>query len=809
MRKVITFGTFDLLHEGHIRILERAKHQGDYLIVGVSSDELNRKKGKLSVFGQNQRVSYVKALRCVDEVFLEESLEQKGEYIKQFDADLLVMGDDWKGKFDWVSCDVMYLPRTEGVSSTDLKHGIEEQVKYVRVLFGDTYIKKHYHCAITIVNELINERIIPIITCEQKLPKGLQVDCLVYFNKPTLDPPDDYKNVPRLVIDHGASVLKWFLASSERFNYFDTIITAGVDHTQALLSFFPESSSMQKIRSIGFIKSRELFFEPRFSRVEIAKKCRLDPEKPIILFAPTWHISRNPDIIEAIRQIQDIENHVASFHPETANLGDLGELNLVDNIDNITLELLKHCDVIISDTSSTIFEAAALGKLTVQVLLKEYADNNSNLYDFPFVAGTADLFCGGFCVKPIEVKNTVSALLSDTSFVERQNTLNKRILKGTTISKDVGRHIATEIKRTSLLKAGNYDHINSRLDVVHENMFFAQNKLIAHGGGNFEKHHASNSLEALKASAKCLDVVELDFVIGANGILIAHDTFEGRYGMKRSFSEVTQEEFASLKYNKVLNTVSFQELLGVLRSSKLRIVCDIKSVDEEYFQVANEIYQHIQNTPFENRIIVQAYSLEDFLVARKIGFNRILLAVWKYYYLNPIGAEAKHFIANCCDISSNSIVGISVPYVNKHMPGPSYLQSEFWEFFSFWKRIYIHGAPPKEYPNILRRNLGLFADSVDNQFEFKDVPSEFRWKEYLFLNPGLIQAGIDNPISATQHFLNYGQKEGRLFRYDLPPNFKFQSYLQKNPDLRRGGICEVNSTKAHWTKYGRYEQRTY
>ncbi|WP_368182433.1 adenylyltransferase/cytidyltransferase family protein [Aeromonas sp. R7-5] len=120
---VITFGTFDVFHVGHINILERAKEYGDYLIVGISSDALNMaKKNRYPIYSQNERIKIIRALRCVDEVFIEESLELKMNYIKQYSADVLVMGDDWTGRFDWVkdACDVVYLPRTPSVSTTEI-----------------------------------------------------------------------------------------------------------------------------------------------------------------------------------------------------------------------------------------------------------------------------------------------------------------------------------------------------------------------------------------------------------------------------------------------------------------------------------------------------------------------------------------------------------------------------------------------------------------------------------------------------------------------------------------------------------------
>jgi len=120
---VITFGTFDVLHVGHVRVLQRAARFGDRLIVGVSSDALNSsKKGRAPVFSQEERLEIVRSLRFVDEVFIEESLELKREYIQRYNADVLVMGDDWAGKFDFVSdlCKVVYLPRTPSVSTTAL-----------------------------------------------------------------------------------------------------------------------------------------------------------------------------------------------------------------------------------------------------------------------------------------------------------------------------------------------------------------------------------------------------------------------------------------------------------------------------------------------------------------------------------------------------------------------------------------------------------------------------------------------------------------------------------------------------------------
>lgn len=134
MKRIITFGTFDLFHIGHLRILQRARLLGDFLIVGVSTDELNfRKKGAYPAYSEAERLEIVRNIRCVDEVFLEEGLELKGEYIQRFAADLLVMGDDWKGAFDQFRglCEVVYLERTPNISTTQVKTEIFHSLRRV------------------------------------------------------------------------------------------------------------------------------------------------------------------------------------------------------------------------------------------------------------------------------------------------------------------------------------------------------------------------------------------------------------------------------------------------------------------------------------------------------------------------------------------------------------------------------------------------------------------------------------------------------------------------------------------------------
>ena len=126
MIKVITYGTFDLLHYGHINLLKRAKSLGDYLIVGLSTDEFNIIKGKTCYFSYDERKKLIEAIRYVDLVIPEKTWEQKISDIKEYKIDILVMGDDWEGKFDYLKkyCKVIYFPRTPEISTSQIKYDL-------------------------------------------------------------------------------------------------------------------------------------------------------------------------------------------------------------------------------------------------------------------------------------------------------------------------------------------------------------------------------------------------------------------------------------------------------------------------------------------------------------------------------------------------------------------------------------------------------------------------------------------------------------------------------------------------------------
>jgi len=129
MKRILTYGTFDLLHYGHINLVRRAKDLGDYLIVGISTDEFNALKGKESYFKFEERKMLLESIRYVDLVISENTWEQKVEDIIKYEIDVFVMGDDWEGKFDFLKeyCEVVYLPRTEDISTTQIKSELSLQ----------------------------------------------------------------------------------------------------------------------------------------------------------------------------------------------------------------------------------------------------------------------------------------------------------------------------------------------------------------------------------------------------------------------------------------------------------------------------------------------------------------------------------------------------------------------------------------------------------------------------------------------------------------------------------------------------------
>jgi glycerol-3-phosphate cytidylyltransferase len=138
-KRVITYGTFDMFHIGHLRLLQRLKDLGDELIVAVSTDKFNQIKGKKVMIPYEQRAEIVKNIRCVDRVIAEESWEQKITDVKKYDIAIFAIGDDWRGKFDFLQeyCEVVYLARTKNISTTKLKNSLNNAFDIIEVLKKD------------------------------------------------------------------------------------------------------------------------------------------------------------------------------------------------------------------------------------------------------------------------------------------------------------------------------------------------------------------------------------------------------------------------------------------------------------------------------------------------------------------------------------------------------------------------------------------------------------------------------------------------------------------------------------------------
>lgn len=198
MKKVITYGTYDLLHQGHINLLQRAKALGDYLIVGVTNDNFDRERGKLNVKNNVlERVEAVKATGIADKIIIEDYFGQKIDDIQKYDVDIFTVGSDWIGHFDYLNeyCEVMYLPRTEGISSTMLREEQDDEIKIGMV--GAGRIAKRFPQEAEVVSAV---KIVGVYDIDKKKSEDLVAPPLVFdsFEKLVEDVDAVYIATPHL-----------------------------------------------------------------------------------------------------------------------------------------------------------------------------------------------------------------------------------------------------------------------------------------------------------------------------------------------------------------------------------------------------------------------------------------------------------------------------------------------------------------------------------------------------------------------------------------------------------------------------------
>lgn len=762
MKRVITFGTFDMLHEGHLNILRRAKEFGDYLIVGVSSDELNEQKNKRCIMPLEQRLSIVRNLSLVDEVFVEESLERKNEYITNNCAHLLVMGDDWAGKFDWVDCETIYLSRTQGISTTEIKLGLLESVPQYRILFADYHILKHAHCADHYIEYLDDLNIFSsnVVRKKGNYPNE-RFDGIVVFNKADQELRNRYPETPIFLFDHGASNLKWFLGDWERYRSCDYFLTAGPDHAASMQSYFGEDEA---ILATAYIKSDVLFYPPTVSREELCKRYGLDPGKRIILYAPTWLLEETNDIATILNTLATVENSVVCQHVEKRKLEARPGLRVADNTGHAIADLIKHSEVVISDTSSVLYEAAALKKKVIQVLCDTYSNNPARGYDYPVTEGTGRLFVCGLPVRP---QNIEWALRNIDEYEGALQYAQARILRGSRIMGNARRLITEKliscIEGFKKEKPRKNDTTPTRGQFL-KNLVLSQNgRVIVHAGGVINGDKYTNSKEALEASCRRASLIELDVVECRDGLIVAHDGLESEYGFKSGFKDITVDEFERAAFRSRYTTMSVERAFRVVRDHDVNLVLDLKAHGKTYKNSIAEIGALAQEEGVIEKIVPQVYSYEDFETAREWSFYGCIVSLWKRFDRNPFSDTAIEELERIFAADPYYPIGIALRYQNTITGEINTEVPDVYKLKSFGVRVYVHAQPPTREEELLRSNFGVFAHDVDVDHDRK-FPSDFEWREYVRANQDLAKKGVTTEEQAKLHWLNHGRFERRRYR---------------------------------------------
>jgi len=362
---ILTYGTFDLLHKGHINLLKRAKKLGDKLIVGLSTDEFNRIKKKECVMPYEERKLILESLEFVDFVFPEICWEQKIDDIDKYNIDTFVMGDDWKSTFDYLSnkCKVIYLPRTPDISTSELK-----KKKKIKVLYYTTTHFPHMYPYYKHFGGLVFE---PNLRRVEQLKKQYEDINVARNPRDILDyDPDivlytDYhpfvpvKNAKHIMLFHGLCK-KGYFAIKKSWNCcekYDLCLLYG----NQLLKEFADNNWNIKYKIIGY---------PRFDKMLSFNEKLFENDRKTILVTPTWgQLSLIKKFSKALIELSKTYNVIIKVHPITANFETRDDsikylkelikyksntLKLFSNLD--ALLFMPQADILISAYSSTMEE---------------------------------------------------------------------------------------------------------------------------------------------------------------------------------------------------------------------------------------------------------------------------------------------------------------------------------------------------------------------------------------------------------------------------------------------------------------------
>ncbi len=692
--KVITFGTFDCFHIGHVNILKRAKELGDYLIVGVSSDELSSSKGKSLVSSLDQRMEIVKNMKCVDEVFVEERLEDKDLYIKQYKADALVMGDDWKDKFDWVSVPCVYLPRTESVSTTPLKLNIMKKSHIVNVGVINPHGKHARYF------DILAEYGPKYGMNFAKANKHRKFDLLVCFNRDDALRQNARNDTISVCMDHGCGIIKTFVGDARRYNEIDYFLTAGPDHTYAMKSYFGDD---ERIITAGYLGSSTLFSPPITDINNLRRMFNFNDDE-IILYAPTYVVSDIFDHVNVV--IKTLKNsglnYIVSLHPGH-NKTLLYETNFnTTQLD--TFELIKLSDIVISDISSVLVEAASIGKKVIQTILKRYIDVPSSYdYDFPIIAGNRAMF---LCGLPCKVENLLSCIYkAKQTTVSYFNRLYERPLRGTIINTCVIENIMLKLHEIAA-----FGTVKQRRD-VRANMTKRNptlRKTIVCSGGTINNDIGTNTHESVVSTLRahgcqrennCSErgcIIELDLKLLQDGTLAflkSYDDYSPK-GISNSAS------FSKCKWNNKYHTLTQDILGGLFDTYKFDVMLrlDDRVTFEAMIPYVLQYGNHI------DKFIIQVHNTTEITLASINNIKKCMIVMDMYDIL-----YVKELIHKA-EMENIEIYGIIMNYMYSNIIAPYMddtliLQSEGY-------RVYLQNYPFTVCQNLLDLNFGIIVHNV-------------------------------------------------------------------------------------------------